>query len=280
MQAEMKPQSTSSEVLPPLLPPASLKNVLTGFLVDALIAIGVMLALSLVAGAAWAAMRGVQIALQSGTDLQDADAVTRAIGQMDSATLLWMTLFSTGVAALVPYFWRRRASVAERMASFTAIRRPATWGWIVLAALASLFFSGVLPTLGNWLGLAANPSNEAPLKQALVASPSFVVLFAVLLAPAYEELLFRRVLFGRLWAAGWPKLGMALSSIGFALIHEPPGLSHNTIGATVWLWLIYSLMGATFAWVYRRTDTLWAPIAAHGLNNAVAMGLLALSGGM
>ena len=48
---------------------------------------------------------------------------------------------------------------------------------------------------------------------------SLVVLFAVVLAPLYEELLFRRVLFGRLWHAGWPVLGIALSSVIFALVH-------------------------------------------------------------
>jgi membrane protease YdiL (CAAX protease family) len=42
------------------------------------------------------------------------------------------------------------------------------------------------------------------MQSAIARFPLFLVLFAVVLAPAYEELLFRRVLFGRLWKAGRP----------------------------------------------------------------------------
>ena len=49
--------------------------------------------------------------------------------------------------------------------------------------------------------------------------------------------------------------------------------------ATGVLWLTYGFMGAAFALVYWRTRTLWAPIAAHALNNAVALALVRLHGG-
>jgi uncharacterized protein len=96
----------------------------------------------------------------------------------------------------------------------------------------------------------------------------------VVLAPAYEELLFRRVLFGRLLAAGRPVLGIVLSSLAFALLHEIPGLSGNGVLAICQLWLVYGTMGAAFAWLYWRTGSLWAAILAHGLNNAIAMAAL------
>jgi membrane protease YdiL (CAAX protease family) len=44
-------------------------------------------------------------------------------------------------------------------------------------------------------------------------------------------------------------------------------------------WLTYVFMGAAFALVYLRTLTLWAPIAAHALNNDVAQALVRLHGG-
>ena len=37
-------------------------------------------------------------------------------------------------------------------------------------------------------------------------------------------------------------------------------------------------MGAAFAWLYQRTGTLWAPIAAHALNNAIALAALVFLG--
>lgn len=258
-------------------PPA--KRALLGFFVDLLIAAVVMLAMSLVAGLVWGVARAVQVGLQGGADLRDADALMQAIGQPGGVAMLWMALFSTGVAALVPYFLRRRATPAERAASRAAAKRSATWAWVLLTAAAVFLLSNGLTALAHHIGFAPQPSNLAPIEEALAASPWFVVLFVVAIAPAYEELLFRRVLFGRLWAAGRPWLGMVLSGAVFACLHEMPGFSANSGPATAMLWLTYGLMGAAFAWLYRRTGTLWAPIAAHALNNAVALLALQLSTG-
>src|SRR3546814_7665495 len=84
-------------------------------------------------------------------------------------------------------------------------------------------------------------------------NPALLLLVVALLAPAYEELLFRRVLFGRLWAAGRPLLGIVLSSVAFACMHELPGTGGNGLLAGALLWTCYAMMGALFAWVYRRT---------------------------
>ena len=71
---------------------------------------------------------------------------------------------------------------------------------------------------------------------------------------------------------------MALSSVIFALVHEMPGLNGKPAGSTAFLILVYTGMGAIFAWVYRRTGTLWAPVAAHILNNAIALAVLQVYG--
>jgi len=44
------------------------------------------------------------------------------------------------------------------------------------------------------------------------------------------------------------------------------------------LWVIYGGMGAAFAWVYRRTGTLWAAVIAHAVNNAIALAAMVLLG--
>src|SRR3546814_1196571 len=76
-------------------------------------------------------------------------------------------------------------------------------------------------------GVEQVPTNQ-PLIEAMGArNPALLLLVVALLAPAYEELLFRRVLFGRLWAAGRPLLGIVLSSAAFACMHELPGTGGN-----------------------------------------------------
>lgn len=206
-------------------------------------------------------------------------AIWQAVGaDIDEgiATAL-MALVVTGGAALIVYFWRNRATALERQSSARAIRQPATWGWIGLAAATAFVAGEGVLALAAWLGLNPEPTNEAMVEQLMQTSPLLLTAFVVILAPAYEELLFRRVLFGRLWAGGRPWLGLVLSSAAFALMHEMPGLDPATWPGTALLLLVYGLIGATYAGLYWRTGTLWAPIAAHALNNGVALLALALS---
>lgn len=242
-----------------------------GFFLDLLIAVAVMIAASTAAYLCWAVVRGIQVGMQGGVDLEDSQAVMQALGLPGGIGMIWITLIGTAPAALVPYFFRRRASAVERAASTAALRRKSTWGWVALTALGVFALSATVTTLGKFSGIEPEPTNQEPIKQALAASPWFVGLFVVMIAPMYEELLFRRVLFGRLWAAGKPVLGMWLSGIAFAMMHEPPGMTGNPLSATLLLWVVYACMGVAFAWVYRRTGTLWASIAAHALNNALAL---------
>lgn len=251
---------------------------LAGFFLDLAIAVGAMLFLSVACGMAWAMFEGVRFALRGGA-ASDPVAFMRSIGQPGAIAMIWMTLVSTGGAALVVYLWRRRATRSERAASILAARKLSTWGWVLATAAATFLFSTAITSLSQSLGVKPEPTNLAIIEAAFLTNPVFLALFGVLIAPAYEELLFRRVLFGRLWAAGRPWLGVALSSAAFALMHEIPGTTGNGWQATGVLWLTYGFMGAAFALVYWRTRTLWASIAAHALNNAVALGLVRLYGG-
>ena len=265
---------------PPLpeAPAARPDRPLAGFFLDLAIATGAMLFLSVVCGMIWALYQGAQQALRGAVALDPA-TIMRAIGQPGAIAMIWMTLVSTGGAALVVYFWRRRATRAERLVSLQALRKISTWGWVLATAAATFCFSTAITSLSQSLGVKPEPTNLAIIEAAFLSNPMFLALFGVLIAPAYEELLFRRVLFGRLWDAGRPWLGVALSSAAFALMHEIPGTTGNSWQATAVLWLTYAVMGAAFALVYWRTRTLWAPIAAHALNNAVALALVRLHGG-
>ncbi|PSD30805.1 CPBP family intramembrane metalloprotease, partial [Stenotrophomonas maltophilia] len=158
------------------------------------------------------------------------------------------------------------------------LRRPSTWGWTLLVATLIVLGSNGIAFLAKQVGVEPVPTNLALMQSAIARFPLFLVLFAVVLAPAYEELLFRRVLFGRLWQAGRPGLGVVLSSLAFALIHEIPGTSANGPAEIAQLWLVYGGMGAAFCWLYRRTGTLWAAITAHALNNAVAIAAMVFLG--
>jgi membrane protease YdiL (CAAX protease family) len=273
--------------MPPPLPPAAPLSPrkpgspLAGFFIDLGIGIAVLLSLSLIGGLIWGLYRGAIIGYQAARDGADASAVaglTQQLGQPGALAQILMALTATGGAALVLYFFRRRATPAERALSFQAAGRPSTWGWTLLVATAVIIGSNLIAWLAKQAGIEPVPTNMALMEQAMTRFPWFLALFAVVLAPAYEELLFRRVLFGRLWQAGRPVLGIVLSSLAFALVHEIPGTSDNGPLEIAQLWLVYGGMGAAFAWLYQRTGTLWAPIAAHALNNGIALAALMFLG--
>ena len=90
-------------------------------------------------------------------------------------------------------------------------------------------------------------------------------LTAVLASPILEELTFRGILVGGCFPdkAFW--LPVIVSGVVFSLVHQ----SNNPIS-----WLIYAVMGGTFAYVYRRTDKLQATIIMHGFNNLIAVGAM------
>jgi len=233
-------------------------------------------ALMLVGGVVWGFARAFQMGLQHAQS--DPQAIAEGLGTPSAMALLTMTFFSMAPAALLMYFWRRRASPAEHAVSSDAASRASTWWWTLSVAVAVAVTTTTLLHLADYLGIGADPSNEAMIRQLWGQHRGLLAVFVVLLAPAYEELFFRRVLFGRLWQAGWPRLGMWLSGLAFALAHEVPGVGNNSWPATLFLLAVYAAMGAAFAWLYRRTGTLWAPIAAHAINNGLAIALLALSG--
>lgn len=251
---------------------------IAAFFVDLLLALLAMAALMLVASMIWVVLRGVVISLGIGGP-PDMDSLIAAIGEPGVVALLLISGFSTGGAALLLYGWRRRASAEEIAASLAACRRTSTWGWAAAAGVATYLAGGSISALAQRWGMQPQPSNVAVIESGMDAYPALLIVFAIVVAPAYEELLFRRVLFGRLWSAGRPILGLVLSSFAFAALHEVPGVGGNSLAATLWLWLVYSAMGAAYAALYWRTGTLWAPIAAHALNNGLALGALKLYGG-
>lgn len=258
----------------------ALPRLLAGFALDLAIAVFVLVLLSVAMQLGWTFWHGFELARQAhAAGLHpDGRALMARLGTPGVGMQIMTALVATAGSALVLYGLRRPADAGERRASRLAIGQRATWVRIALVTAVVAIFGHGVAWLFHTFGVEPVPSNQVMVEQAFGRWPLRLVLFAVVLAPAYEELLFRRVLFGRFLDGGRPWLGIVLSSLAFALIHEVPGLSGNGPAAIVQLWLVYGGMGAAFAWLYWRTGTLWASIAAHAGNNALALLLLALTG--
>lgn len=132
----------------------------------------------------------------------------------------------------------------------------------VAAVLGLAFAMGIL--LGSqWLMALANvtpveQSSITALRQSEdVARRLAVAVTAVMLAPLFEELLFRGILYPALKQAGYPRFALW----GTALLF---GLSHVNMLTFASL----TCFGLLLAVLYERTDNLLAPITAHTLFNA------------
>lgn len=258
----------------PALPPqraASSASPVWAFLLDAVIAVAIMFAVTMAYGLLW----GIWLGFEQGRRGVPLDPAMIQQGP-GALSLLLMTLLGMSAASFTVYFWRRRASAQERALSWQAAREPATWGWVLLTLVVVMCTSMGTTSLATAMDSRFAPSNLEIMQDIQQRMPWLLWVFAVVLAPLYEEVLFRRVLFGRLWAAGRPVLGALLSSVLFALAHEFPGMGNNSPAAAALLWTYYVFMGLALAWIYRRTGTLWAPIGVHALNNLAACVMIAL----
>ena len=131
--------------------------------------------------------------------------------------------------------------------------------------------------LGEWvMGQIAAPLNlsshwtewfDADLVWAPLPVMAVSLTEYVLLAPVFEELAFRGLLFGVLRRRFQWMPAAAISAGIFALAH-----GYGLIGFTSVFW-----SGLIWAWIYERTGSLLPGMIAHGANNLlVCLSVMAL----
>lgn len=237
---------------------------------DIAMAIAIVLGVSLLCGMGWGLWRGFALA-REGAPMHEA---MRQLGVPGTVFQVVSTILAMAIAASTLLWWRRRPSREEWRHSLEAARRPGTWAWSIGTAVVTTLAVAVITQLAATVGIHPDPSNDAVVRELMRRSPWLLWPFAVLLAPMYEEVLFRRVFFGRLLEAGRPWAALLVGSSLFALAHELPGVGANGAPATLVLWFAYATMGAGFAFAYRRCGTLWAAVLSHMLHNLFACAML------
>lgn len=95
----------------------------------------------------------------------------------------------------------------------------------------------------------------------------FVVAFAAIGAPLYEEILFRGVALPALLRRLGPVGAVALTALVFGAMH---GTDPQSVPPLV-------LLGAALGWLRTASGSLWPSVVLHMANNALVLGALALS---
>jgi len=184
---------------------------------------------------------------------------------------VWMQALTGALASQVALL----ATVAYRLARLrlgpailgwgAALR--AGWGRAVRVGLAvgvtNVATNRMLATALHHLGADVGQQQRGFVQPLLHAPPPVVLTFVVLtvlVAPIAEETFFRGYLFRALatrYGAAW---GYGVSAGLFAFFHDILALA-----------LPLALSGLLFAWAYRRTGNLLAPLTAHATSNALAL---------
>jgi uncharacterized protein len=137
---------------------------------------------------------------------------------------------------------------------------PIPRAWLLLAAGPALTIC--LSALGVLLHVPSDGSQIESLIDSR-ASLAVVMLFGVLLAPIFEETLFRGFLLPLLARSVGPQLGIFFTAVPFALLH---GAQNR------WAWqpvVLIGLAGVVFGYVRYKTGSTTAAFLMHSAYNAM-----------
>ena len=134
---------------------------------------------------------------------------------------------------------------------------------IVCGVLVSIFLAPLLNLVRHGFGI---PHFVWPSTAAVWLNP-------ILTAPLAEEILFRGLVFRFLSERTGVWIGLAASSVLFALCHLPYWwLSGAKSGADLWLSLLeIATIGALLCGLFQWKRSLWTPLTYHGANNFISI---------
>ncbi|MFA8439347.1 CPBP family intramembrane glutamic endopeptidase [Pueribacillus sp. YX66] len=132
-------------------------------------------------------------------------------------------------------------------------------GWMIFGVFLAFFVQGIAGAIEMALfKVEPGSENTEQLVDIALSFPAFFLVFIVI-GPILEEIVFRKIIFGALYTRFNFWISVFISSLIFGIVHGE--LEHL---------LIYTSMGATFAFLYIKTKRLIVPIIAHILMNASA----------
>lgn len=195
-------------------------------------------------------------------------ALARVLGSDPAHPPAWLLaaatgiLHAAGIAALFPFLRSHSLGWRDGFGFGTGSWKKTVGLAVALTFPALAVAWGVHQASGSLLeALGYPPDTQAAVDAVRGASGlwerAVLIVFAAGSAPAFEELIFRGILWPALRDRGFRVLGCLVAAFLFALIHA-------NLAAFVSLWLL----GIFWTWLYEKTGDISAPILSHALFNA------------
>ena len=226
-----------------------------------------------VAWGGWQIAAGIIVVMIS---LFAAAAAAFAIGSLypeqQDAVATWISVHLMGLAIVATVWYLGLRHSRDPL----AVLRPSGVQWprkrtilLMFGVLAaSLIATHIYSVIVEWLDLDqfATPDVDSDI---FFDGPAVLLTFQALafITPISEELFFRGFIFRGLLPKMGPWGAIAASALVFSAFHL-------SLGGLVPIFIT----GFLLAWLYWRTGSLWAAIGAHAGQNALALGVKALTG--
>jgi membrane protease YdiL (CAAX protease family) len=191
------------------------------------------------------------VSLFSGGTSTSTEKVTAASAIM----LAFFSLVLYGWQAFAAWLFSLR-STGRSLVLWGFLRPTRAYFWVVPAGLGAVYAFGIAHDA------LVHPHEQAIVKEFPHSAVGVImfVLVAVVMAPVFEEIVFRGFLFrGLANSLGWV-WGALISAAVF-------GGAHLQLD----VFLPLAALGLALAWAYRRTGSLWTSITMHALFNAIAV---------
>lgn len=128
--------------------------------------------------------------------------------------------------------------------------------WTILGLFMAWFGQGIAVVIQNFiLGEQVQSQNTLNLMDLARTFPVVIILIAIA-GPIFEEIIFRRIIFGELYKRTNFLVAGTVSGLIFAIVHFD--FTHL---------LVYFTMSFVFAFIYVQSKRLIVPILAHVLMN-------------
>lgn len=121
-----------------------------------------------------------------------------------------------------------------------------------------------------------NPAyNQQLIEQQILSDPLYIIFLTVIFAPIVEEIVFRGCIYNLLTRKMSINASAVVSGLIFGSMHVIVSIISGNFLDLINI-LTYASMGYFFGRIYYQTNSIWAPITVHFINNSIATVLILL----
>lgn len=144
---------------------------------------------------------------------------------------------------------------------------------LLFLILMTVIFKFVSEMLRQFLGLDGQSLNQSNLQSTFQEQPILIAVFACIIGPLMEELLFRQILLRYLRKSLPTWLSIFIVGLAFALIHM------HSLSLSEWVGAVgYLGGGLAFSIIYvKEKENIYYPLLVHMLGNSLSLIILVIS---